>query len=208
MAPGGMVVVWMAGDLTHQVEIGRYQATETQVDMKEVNPSGLRDQNLYVNNTIADDSEVVANLKEKGIQYGLFESYRAKYTWRPKVILPEGASVKFVELIMFNAEKEQLFDEEWGKNEFAKRAIPQEIGMVWVDASGKEYGAVIYLNYNEPETFKAFEEIYKKDKDLEAELIIQLFQNKKLDAFKVFLRSEKEEFELEDTDNGTYPMND
>lgn len=208
MAPGGVVVVWLAGDSNHQVEIGRYQATETQVDMKQVNPSGERDRDVYVKAIIDSRQEVVENLKENGIQFGLHDSYRAKYTWRPQIFLPEGAHVKFVELEMFNAEKEMLFDEEWKKNEYTKRAIPKEVGMVWVDKDGKEYGAVIYLNWNEPETFEAFKQIYQKDRETKADLVIKLFQNKKLDAFKVYLRTEKEEFELEDTDNGTYPMED
>lgn len=62
IAPGGVLVIWMAGSGNQQVEIGRYQAMETEVEMKEVNPSGIQDRKEYVNGTIHDYPEVVENL--------------------------------------------------------------------------------------------------------------------------------------------------
>lgn len=208
IAPGGVVVVWLAGSKGEQVEIGRYQAVETKVDMEEVNPGGTKDQNEYVSKLIASRKEVVENIKENGIKFGLHETYRIKYSWRPKVILPEGCKINRIGLEMFNAEAEQLFDERLSKNEFKNRAIPKEIDVSWLDAKGKEQGGEISLDWNENETFEAFKQIYKKDKGANAELVIKFVQDKKLDAFKVYLRTEKEEFELEDTHNGAYSIED
>jgi hypothetical protein len=206
LAPGGMVVLWMAGNRSNQVEIGRFQATETQVPMEEVNPRGIKDRNEYVNGTISDYPKVVENLKENGIQFGLHEKYRTRYTWRPKVILPEGCRMDWMAMTMYNGEAEELFDESFEKNEYRKRAIPKTIDMTWFDAKGEKFGSQMYLSWNEPETFEAFKQIFRNDKESKAELVLKVFQIKPQNAFKVYLRTEKEEFELEDTDNGAYSM--
>jgi hypothetical protein len=208
IAPGGVVVLWIAGNGGYQIELGRYQAIETQVDMADVNPSGERDKDVYVKAIIKGDTDVVQNLKENGIQFGLHDTYRIKYTWRPKITLPENCRLKLCELEMFNAEAEKLFDEPLAKNEYTKRAIPKTIGLIWEDATGIEYAAEISLDWNEPETFEAFKQIYSKDKEVKAELVLKFVQMKGLDAFKVFLRTDKEEFELEDTHNGAYRLSD
>ena len=76
MAPGGVCVVWLTGSWGTQVEIGRYQAKETQLTLSDwMDPlmywASLPDQKQaqidYVASTLQYEKGVVEHLKEHGI---------------------------------------------------------------------------------------------------------------------------------------------
>jgi len=174
-APGGVVVIWLYGG-GRQVEIGRYQGTKYTVPEDEIAGLELPTKNLFdpsyrkfilTNKSVVPLAVQEAN-KNKPIPYGLWDSYRTRYSWRPSFNLKEGVVVDDFNIEAYNSEKEQLFDERLAKNEFVKRAVPSGISFSWKDKAGQEYFANI--DFDEDEVFNAFHEMYKNDPTLEAEL--------------------------------------
>ena len=163
-APGGVVVIWLAGG-GRQVEIGRYKGVKYEVDAEEI--AGL-EQEVHVifeqefREAILSDSTVIplevqkAN-KNKPIPYGLWDSYRTRYSWRPVFEVQKEGSVESAYFEMINGEKEQLFDQTLINNIFVKRALPQLINLGWRDKQGQKYGG--YVKFDESEIFKGFSEI-------------------------------------------------
>ena len=115
-------------------------------------------------NTFAIPLEVQILNKNKPIPFGLWDTYREKYTWRPTFIIPdEGKSSQNVRMLMINGENETLIYELYINNEYANRAIPKRINIGWWDKNGQGYNAFIYFDENEIRT--AFKSIFKDQKD-------------------------------------------
>ncbi|OBW39363.1 hypothetical protein AB670_04297 [Chryseobacterium sp. MOF25P] len=135
-APGGVVVVWMRG-AEQQVEIARFQARETKIAMSDYvpeNPSITQKEYFDISKEVP---EALENIKKKGgIQYGLWDSYRKKYTWRTRIEIPN-YTFDNTSYEMFNGEMEELFDESLKKNEFKERAVPKLLDFIIADAQGK-----------------------------------------------------------------------
>lgn len=174
-APGGVVVIWVMGG-GRQVEIGRYKGVKYEVPQDEIASLELPTKNLFkpeyrkfilTNKSVVPLAVQEAN-KNKAIPYGLWDTYRTRYSWRPSFALKEGVVINAFDIEGYNGEKEELFDERLAKNEFVKRAIPSGISFSWKDKKGQEYFANI--DFDEQEIFKAFDEMYKDDSSLEVEL--------------------------------------
>jgi hypothetical protein len=136
-APGGIVVVWMYG-AGNQVEIGRYQARETRVAMSDYvpsNPTATQKDFFKLMDELSPELEEMRN-KKRGIEYGLWDSYRKKYNWRTRIEIPNHTFDDAV-LDMFNGEREDIFDEPLKKNEFKERAVPKLLDFIVADSKGK-----------------------------------------------------------------------
>jgi hypothetical protein len=192
MAPGGVLVVWMQS-VDKQVEIGRYQATETNMEWESFIPRTGLTREEYVFNLIDRRPVVKANFQKNGLMLGLWDTYRIKYSWRPKFEFPEGSISELIRLRMFNGEYEVLWGDRFVKNSFEKRAITERCNLLWTDETGKEYGAEV--TFDEAEIFEAFKLIYAKDKEQDAELVIKY--NDTRTSLEFYLRSKSEEIELE-----------
>jgi hypothetical protein len=174
-APGGVVVVWLYG-AGKQVEIGRYQGKKIVIPQSEIggldNHERLLFDAQYRKETMLSKQivplEVQEENKNKPIPYGLWDSYRVKYFWRPTYIVQQGGEMESVSFANYNAEQEELFDESFKKNEFLKRAIPKEIALTWHNKEGERFSG--YIVFDEKEIFEAYKEIYREDKEAEAEL--------------------------------------
>jgi len=200
MAPGGIVVLWMVASGERQVEVGRYQASETEVDWKEVMPQGEQDRNKYVKESIAELPKVSKNLTENGIQYGLFDSYRARYTWKPTLFLPDGGEALGIQIFFYNGENDYLWGEGLNKNYFTQKALPRQMILKWHDKNEALFGADV--DFNEKEVFEGFKEMYKKDKEQETELVF--IPDKDYKKLNVYLRSKTEEIWLRKSETGIY----
>ncbi|WP_299255056.1 DUF2931 family protein [uncultured Cytophaga sp.] len=194
MAPGGVLVVWMQG-FDKQVEIGRYLATETEMNWESFIPRTGLTREEYVFNLIDRRPVVKENFQKNGLMLGLWDTYRIKYSWRPKFEFPEGSISELIRLRMFNGEYEVLWGDRFVENSFEKRAITERCNLLWTDETGKEYGAEV--TFDEAEIFEAFKLIYVKDKEQDAELIIKY--NDTRTSLEFYLRSKSEEIELEKT---------
>jgi Protein of unknown function (DUF2931) len=179
-APGGVVVIWVEG-AGKQIEIGRYQGKKTTIPQKEIDGLDDTDQLLFsqeyyaeiLENTQIIPLEVQIANKNKPIPFGLWDTYREKYTWKPTVTsLQEIFIVNEIYLEMFNGEKEELFDQSLVKNQISKRAIPRGIAFGWKDKNGQNYGG--NLDFDETEIFNAFREICKNNKNTEIEIELRV----------------------------------
>lgn len=178
-APGGVVVVWLSG-AEKQVEIGRYQGEKTVVPQDEIatldNHDRLIFQEDYRKETMLNEKIVPAKVQEanknKPIPFGIWDTYRERYTWRPtfnqSVFDNSTLTIRKIRMDMFNGEFGSLFDQSLVKNEFVKRAIPKRVNFSWKDKGGQVYSGTI--DFDEKEIFDAFKGIFKDNKDIEAEL--------------------------------------
>ena len=193
MAPSGMLVVWMKGG-TKQIEIGRFQATETTMKWETFAGANAFDKPEYIASILERRSEAVANFKKNGLMLGLWDTYRVKYNWRPKFEFPEGCIAEGIDLKMYNGEAFFIWGDELAKNAYVPRAITWRSELLWADETG-QYGADI--DFDEAEIFEAYKQIYRNDKEQNAELVIKY--NDTRTSLEFYLRSKSEEIELEKT---------
>lgn len=140
LGPKGMVVVWVAG-AGSQVEVARFQAHETVIDPKLIIESemymfrkGYSQHRLESNFVISED--VREQIKQNGYpQSEVYEKYREKYLWKPRVILPEGAKLTSMYIKMCNGEKEDPYDK---PIDTKYRAIPYAFQIYWSVVNGKK----------------------------------------------------------------------
>jgi hypothetical protein len=183
LAPGGVVVIWVMGP-GRQVEIGRYQAEKYEVSEEEIakldNHGVLKFQKEYQQKTMLNTQIVPLAVREahagKSIPYGLWDSYRVWYSWRPTFSAKKEVEITSLFLEMFNGEYEKIFDKSLQENKVSKRAVPKSAHLTWTDwtvnswtkIKGQGNGAEII--FDEQEIIKAYQEMYKDDKDGHAEL--------------------------------------
>ncbi len=203
LAPGGCIVVWMMGE-GYQVEIGRYQAVETEVDWKLFNPNGEQNREVYVKDILSRRPHTLKIMEENRIDYEIWDTYRIRYNWKPRIILPERYVLDYCFLYMYNAERERLFDSLLIENKFKKRAVPERISFQWYDKNGTRFGSE--NRFNEEEIIQAYKELYGDDPDQECELVIRVDEND-YNNLSIFLRGKTEEIEIRDRSySGSYEM--
>lgn len=141
LAPKGMVVVWVCGSgSSKQVEVARFQAHETTI-----NPKLLTEDEKYMfrenysKDRLENDFVISKDLREQLRLHGfpppeIYEGYREKYLWKPKVILPEGCRINSLSIKMCNGEMENPFDR---PIEQKRRAIPYVFQIFWYVGTGK-----------------------------------------------------------------------
>jgi hypothetical protein len=179
-APGGAVYIWLNGS-GKQVEIGRYQGKKIVIPQAEIDKlDGFEKLMLQksecariMNNPKMVPPEVREANKNKPIPFGLWDTYRERYSWRPTFISSQqGWSMIDCGMEMFNGENESLFDQTLVKNEFSKRAIPSLINIGWRDNTGQNYSGTLW--FDEKEIFDAFATIFEDNKDGEAEIELRI----------------------------------
>lgn len=139
-APKGMVVVWVAG-IGKQVEVARFQAHETIIDPKLISKDEkYMFEKDYAKDMLTYNGTISKDVREQINQYGypppeVYEQYREKYNWKPKVILPEGSKITSLYIKMCNGEIEDPYDR---PIELKNRAIPFSFEIFWSIGSGKQ----------------------------------------------------------------------
>ncbi len=185
-APGGVVVVWMYG-AGNQFEIGRYQAHETHIAMSDYvpgNPTANQKEHFAALAKLSPDLEEIRKQKG-GIEYGLWDDYRKKYTWRTHIEI-SNHTFENTSLHMFNGEMEDIFDEPLKKNEFKERAVPKYLSFMLKDIKGKR--TVFSLDLDEEEIMGLFKQA-EANKPIEIVLRMnENLSNKRL----IFKQGEKE----------------
>ena len=192
MAPEGVLVLWMM-TYDKQVEIGRYQATEMDLEWEIFTPTVKEaEKEAYVRGVIERRPEALANFKKNGLSHGLWDTYRIKYSWRPQFEFPEGSLVEGIDLSMYNGETDFIWGDRLAKNVYEKRAIVRRVNLLWADEHDEDFGT--FIDFNEAEIFEAYKQIYRNDKELDAELVFKYNHNRS--SIIVILRSKAEEIEL------------
>lgn len=133
LAPKGVIIVWLSGTHGTQVEVCRFQGHETTIDPKEVydNAKYMFEPD-YIDDMLANEMIITPEIKEKIKQDGyplvdVYDTYREKYLWIPKVILPEGCKITSIVIGMCNGEKENIPLSQ------KIRAIPYEFQIFWTN---------------------------------------------------------------------------
>ena len=185
-APGGVIVVWMRG-AGSQVEIGRYQAHETHIAMSDYVPENPTISQKDYFDTSKELPEVSENIKQKGgVEYGLWDDYRKKYTWRTRIEIPNH-SFDNTSYEMFNGEKEELFDESLKRNELKERAVPMMLDFIISDSKQKR--VVFEFKYLDEEEIMGLFKQAEANKPIEIVLRMnENLSNKRL----IFKQGEKE----------------
>ena len=174
-APGGVVVVWAAG-AGRQMEVGRYKGTPYKVPKNEIAGLDASGETIFdpkFRKMIMTSPNIIPLEMQNNpqpIPYGLWDSYRTRYNWKPVVETLNGGIVNDVAFDMYNGEKEALFDQELIVNNFKKRAVPNGFGIGWKDTKGQGYAGNI--NFDEKEVITAFKAMYKESPEQEAELVL------------------------------------
>ncbi|WP_185965918.1 DUF2931 family protein [Flavobacterium sp. ZT3R18] len=182
-APGGVVVIWAMGG-GRQVEIGRYKGEKYQVSQAEIQRLDSHESLLFSKdeykrimlNTQIVPLEVREANAGKPIPYGLWDSYRVRYTWRSVFAIKKEVEITSIICMKYNGEKELIFDKNLAENKFSKQAIPKFANLSWTDwtvnswtdKKGQGYGGEI--TFDEQEITQAYQEMYKDDKEGQAEL--------------------------------------
>lgn len=202
MAPGGVVVVWIQG-INNQVEIGRYQAqpskltVEQFIAVKGYSSDMTRDLGAIVESIMKDEPEATANLKAKGLQLGLWDTYRERFNLRPVVSFEQSHNEKVTELFMhfYNGEQEDRVAKALQKPDYAERARLKNLRVKWTDNwAGKKTNYLLVVKLNETEVFKAYKDVYGDNAKQPAELLIQL--NPGDNKYRLFLQHDTKKIEL------------
>jgi hypothetical protein len=215
MAPGGVIVVWLSG-AAHTVDVARFQATKTTVDMKDFTDRNDYEYSHadYVKSMLRDmpDSSVSDNLAKNGIPYGLWDKYRQRFQLRPKIIYDWVSPVKTEQILLnyYNGEAEVINPELIEKSEYTSRARPKKILFYWyVDWAGKHQGYQLPIEFNEAEIMKAFTEVYganyNPENKIEGDLVVEV--NRGNDNFRVFLQGNSKKVELLQSTGEIYLIN-
>jgi Protein of unknown function (DUF2931) len=179
-APGGVVIVWLSGS-DKQVEIGRYKGFKTKVSADEIarldSHRHLLFEEDYVKETMRNTQIVPQEIQEanknKPIPFGLWDTYREQYSWKPTFVSSQTDwSMIYCRLETFDGEIVRLFDQTLIKNEFTKRAIPKRIQFAWRDKTGQNYSGTFWFDYEE--VLNAYKEIFNNKPGGVAEIEIRI----------------------------------
>ena len=157
LGPKGMVVVWVSAGVHNQVEVARYHAHEIVIDHRLIaeNEKYMFEKD-YAKDMLSDDFVTPKDLKLQIEKYGypapeVFEEYRDKYIWRPKVILPEGSKITSFYIKMCNGEIENPYDRPLDQK---KRAIPYVFEIYWsIDIGKKEQEFVSRIAFTQDQNY-------------------------------------------------------
>lgn len=137
----GMVVVWVNSGVHSQVEVARFQAHETTIDPKLITEGeSYMFKKGYSQHRLENNFVISQEVREQLNLYGypepkVYDEYREKYHWKPKVILPEGSKITSLYIKMCNGEIENPYDR---PIDLKSRAIPFTFEIFWTIANGKK----------------------------------------------------------------------
>lgn len=157
LAPKGRLVLWLAGG-GHQVEVGHFRAKEIKITREEAYDKfryafepGYREKMLQdkTHGGLTDDT-IFKIIAEKGHpDPEIYNDYREKFNWTPRVVLPQGSKLQRISFNMANGEKELILESEAEKQLVQQqRAVPYLFYCLWKDKNDKEYNAQIVFTGN------------------------------------------------------------
>lgn len=212
-APGGVVVVWLYGTGS-QIEIGRYQGHRITIPQSKIESLGYPDKTYFGkknrDEVMKDPGIVPLEVQKaregKPIPFGLWDTYRKRYWWKPVFELPEGEVLNergTLQVFFFNGEMERVFNEHFPLKNYGNQAMPRRLSMTWKDTEGLRYAGSADLN--EASVFSAFKEVYgDHPEDVRADLVIRI--NRLNSFFTVELRGNGKSVFIKTEDLKTFKM--
>ena len=192
LAPGGVAVVWLYG-AHQQVEVGRFQAKETQVNIRDYVPGNLTITQKEYFDVSESVPEAYSNMKANGIEFGLWDTYRKKYNWRPLIAIPN-RKPEIVMMEMFNGEREVIFDQTMADNKYKERAVPDFLNFAFKGKNGKQM-VIEFKDIDEEEIFSIFK---KLDRKKPIDIILKMDDT--LGNREVIVKQEAKEYPLKKLD--------
>ncbi|KAF2336833.1 DUF2931 family protein [Flavobacterium daemonense] len=141
LAPKGLVIVWLSGNQGIQIEIGRYQATQVNLNSVDVyGSSKFMFEKNFIEEKLNDSKFVNQEVRENIKKYGypsasLYDVFREKYIWKPQILLPDGCKMSEITLKMCNGENEignTILDTN-------QKSIPYFFKIIWKNKKGQEF---------------------------------------------------------------------
>lgn len=168
LAPKGRVVLWING-AGNQKEVGVFQAHDTLItqekayeNAKYMLKEGFAERMLKDPSYKTFKPEIREKIEKQGYPSPeIYDAYRERYSWKPFVILPNGAEWIDFGMTNYNGEQENLFNESLTKDTYKKRAIPKFCGFYWRDQNKNRY-AVWIDSFDEKEIFELFQKLGKE----------------------------------------------
>jgi hypothetical protein len=160
VAPGGLVSVWLKG-LDRTTEVYSGQADKVDVPWEKVNSSKKITREEYVSKVLEREigREGIERIKLEGIPDDLWEKYRKRYYWTPKVT---GMNMPAVinNISFYNGERD-YFSPKYGNDWSDKpKAVPSSLYFIW--KYGKDTPLSLKVELNEEEIINSFEAISSK----------------------------------------------
>ncbi len=209
MAPGGIVVVWLMG-VGKVIEIGRYQAKDTVVSMHDFAPTAITDdQSEWCKIMLEGENEINDSIKKNGVPYGLWDTYREKFNWRPIVDFEDKENGIADEILVtyFNGEVDEISEGKLTTNPFGYKARIIEIDLSW---SNKRKIKEAEIKLDKEEIFKAYKFIYQDNPDQKGQFRILI--NKDDSYIRIYLENtdpeNHREIQLYKADIKIYPSNE
>ncbi|MDR7369756.1 DUF2931 family protein [Flavobacterium aquidurense] len=170
VVPGGMVVLFITG-AAHRVEVARYQAKETYVDLNTFLPVPGAFKDLETFYDIFYKGAVPKYLQQKiynsGIPYGIWDTYREKYNWRFQTsFYKEDDSLHHYSIIYINGEEDNIYQEVIDKALFNHVPLPLTISFYFKIYNGE-------AKFDEDEIVAAFKKMKKNHPDATIEIEIR-----------------------------------
>lgn len=193
VAPGGVVVLFITGK-AHRREVARYQAKETFVDINKFLPVPGAFKDLETFYDIFYKGSVPKYLQEKiaksGIPYGIWDTYREKYTWRFQSFFYKDDLLKNLYVTYVNGEKDYRNEDELNKKLFSYSALPLNTSFYFKIYNGE-------VKFDEEEIITAFKQMKKNHAGKKIEIELRPAFMYKTVSFTV--RCEGEDIPLERT---------
>ncbi len=202
VAPGGIVVVWINGGGS-QIEIGKFKAKGVQVSMKEFKPNAILSMEEYmklkIEGHVPKEYQNIEFLEN--IPFGLWDEYRKKYTWKPKVVFVNKGESIFMNIHYYNGEKILTNTKNSELFEYNERAVPKYINLHWEDKDKNPFGAYIYFD-NEEEILNIFKSFFNKSETKKGKLVLKI--DKYNSHIQLFLEDENNKIEISKVRIKTY----
>ena len=157
IAPGGVVVVWLTGQVTTEIFVGQAEKVELDPGRAFALPFTSKEQSdAYIAKQLVNvlTPEELDSLKQNGIPFGLWSRYRNHYDWYPVLIegrKPDNTDVKFV-----NGEYIGIWDFDDAKALETPRPVPKRMSFIAI-LNGKK--TIYQMSFDEFETMAAFEQL-------------------------------------------------
>jgi hypothetical protein len=150
LAPGGVIVVWLSG-VGHQIEVGRYQATEAKgLNWKAVLPDMIVTMNQY-NETVIKDLplKIQQQIAHHKIPFGKWDNWRTRYNWKPE--LTGSAVVSELVVRCYNKEVDDVIGKRLISMPSAKKAAPEQLEVYWKNRKNRKM--LTEINFDEREVY-------------------------------------------------------
>ncbi|MGS0528338.1 DUF2931 family protein [Zobellia nedashkovskayae] len=203
LAPKGHVAIWLSG-VGESVEIGYFQASKTEISMKEFHPGGVPTLEEYLTLNAESFSEELKEIVTNEVNDSVkerYSNYREKYLWKPKLTLNNSGTFENIYINYYNGEHLYTNATNPILQNFELRAVPKYISPAWSDTNNYKYKADIYTD--EKEVLNAFSTLSKDSRSTECLLCIEV--DKYNNRLKVYLKTDSNKIELLESEIKVYP---